>query len=1560
MKYHYSILSKVFLLVLCLFISFQPIMAQRKMEKLDRGVVAVRNSSNAYFVSWRLFATDAEDILFNLYAKKTGGSFAKLNTTPLANTNFQTSGTAVTNGTELYVTPVINGMEGEPSGIFTVNSSGFNAYRSAYIDFTFNPAIDGLDISKYSTKFIWPADLDGDGEYDFVVDRLSTDGTNSHKVQAYLRNGTLLWTVDVGPNVTICQGQDDMVIAYDMDCDGKADVVIKSSDGTKFANGKGVMGSTSLDTDNDGIIDYKSQNVKNPPQYISVIDGLTGLEKNSIEMIYPSNYTRTNKSTFMDTDYANLNGHMTILYLDGKRPSVGFVYKTRVSSGYHYYYASAWGYNNAGQWENKYNWERGNLDAAEFHSIRAADVDLDGRDELLDGGYGIKYDGTLAFNAHISHGDRFRVGDIDPERPGLETFAVQQNAPDLLGMLLYDASTGTAIKKFYLSALGDVGRGECMDIDSTHLGYEFYSTMSNMYNAKGELIFEGGTPFPNEGVWWDGDLLREELNSADGNGFNADIRKYDINSHSFGNRLIEFAKMTNWQVKSEWGRRPAFFGDIAGDWREEVLLEKKGVAADGVTETCPGFIGFSTDYPTKHRLYCLMQNPAYRMQATTKGYYQAPFPDYYLGHGMPAPPIPPVQKAKLTWNSGTAFDNSTANFLLEEDNMPSNFTDGDDLMFDISGDNSSVIQLNANLSPSKIWAMNPKGKDYMISGTGKFTGAMELVKSMNGNFFLNGNHIYTGKTIISEGILTVNGSLTSPVDIRAKGTLAGNAILNGGIKLNPALNIEGGRLSPGNGLEAAKLGKITINSDVEMNGKVNVEIDIIPSSVYKNDSLVINGNFNVSGKNGIVIKTVSGTLPAGTYSLIKWTGVLTGTVDNFSIEGITGLPVSLVIEDNTLKLVVSAVRAVGNIYWTGAENGNWDFSSENFKLAGQSTYFVTGDSVIVNDDAITKTITLTNEFTTSKILFENNASTILLKGTGGISGSGDVEKTGRGLLNIETVNNNYTGKTLFTNTVVQVAALSDAGFAGSLGASEVAPANFVLNNSKLIVNAATTNSNKGITLVGSDTINIPKSNGVVSVSGIVTGTGRLVKNGPGQLNLSGYVANNYTGSTVISGGTLALGSLVMNSYGLGNGTVTFENGGRLAMFYNTGDYNQKPTWNIIVPENQNGTIVASGRCVISGSISGAGTLTYNVPYVRADLVAGGANFTGKLNVTTDADGGSFRITSNSIGFPNANIHLNNLVDMGAYSSTGASSPNASTVVKIGSLSGVAGSKVSAGNWQIGTDNRDAVFNGIFNNGATVTKLGAGSWVLSGASAMSSAFTINGGKVTVTNTTGSATGTGPVYVNNTSVLDGVGIISGSVVINTGATITAGNNTIGNITIGGNLVLQSGSVTAIEVMGTSNDKLKVAGTVALKGTLEMINKGAAYQVGNTYSIINAGSITGQFDAVLPEYPGAGLKWNTSRLSEGVIYVDVADGLDDLTDGNVKVYPTLIYDFCKVFVGDLTGDVKIELINQIGMVLYSSQINAGEIVHELNTSNLSSGLYFVKLSNRDKNYLRKIIRR
>ena len=64
-------MRKLFILPL-LFLSILPAKAQRQMEFLDRGVVAVRNAEGKVFVSWRLLATEPTDLAFNLYRNSKG------------------------------------------------------------------------------------------------------------------------------------------------------------------------------------------------------------------------------------------------------------------------------------------------------------------------------------------------------------------------------------------------------------------------------------------------------------------------------------------------------------------------------------------------------------------------------------------------------------------------------------------------------------------------------------------------------------------------------------------------------------------------------------------------------------------------------------------------------------------------------------------------------------------------------------------------------------------------------------------------------------------------------------------------------------------------------------------------------------------------------------------------------------------------------------------------------------------------------------------------------------------------------------------------------------------------------------------------------------------------------------------------------------------------------------------------------------------------------------------------------------------------------------------------
>jgi autotransporter-associated beta strand protein len=1579
-----------FLLLSLFSIALLTVNAQRKYQTLDRGVVACNNvetSSNPVFISWRLFAQDPENIRFNIYCKAGGtGDYVLLNTEgPVTKTNYSTTYAKVPNNSLLCVAPVTGEFEGTKSIPFKYIQ---RSYRSIFIDMTYDGFLSSTD---YSTKFIWPADLDGDGEYDYVVDRLSLNGS-THKVEAYLRTGERLWTIDMGPNVLISQGHNDMVVAYDMNCDGKSEVVIKSSDGTRFWDstgktwGKYLKNAANGDTDNDGIIDYTTQTVKNPPQYITVVNGMTGEEMSTIEMPYPNDasntYTRTNKANYMGDDYSNLGGHMGIAYLDGVHPSVVMEYMCRAaSSQFHFYYVTAWGYKFvngvATDWEQKYTWNRDYQNAAEFHQIRIADVDFDGKDEMIEGGYTLNDDGKLLFSANISHGDRFRTGDINPSRPGLETFAIQQNAGDMLGQILYDAGTGSAIKKWYLASVGDVGRGECIDIDKKYKGYEMWSTMGNIYNCEGDIIYKGSVDMPKEGVWWDGELDREILDAKDGNGYNAMITKYAGNGSYQNNRLIQFASMMNWTVNAEYGCRPAFFGDIAGDWREEVLLEKTNYS---------GFIGFTTDYPTDIRLYCLMQDPAYRMQTTTKGYYQSPFPDFYLGYDMQQPPLPPMMKTDLVWKSGAKWDVASSNFTGYDEKVNQPFENGKSVLFDISGNNSGTVQLEGSISPSILYVMTPIGHDYVFGGTGSITGTTELWKSQNGRLILNGNHTYTGKTIISEGILELNGSLQSKIDLRAKGTIAGNAVLNGGVQSEPGLNYEGGRFSPGT--VTSKFGKITVNGDLSLGGGIYLEMNLQTKGTAANDTLIkfdtidVKGNLTLSGVNYVHVVSSEEKPFAGKYPVLTWSGNINGDISNFSITGLKGLSTDLVIEGKTLYLIVNGQRAAQTgVIWTGTESAIWDFNAENFSIAGEKVSFVNGDQVIFNDDPPLKTITLGEFVQTSGVTVDCSAYNYTFSGTtGGISGTGGITKEGTGALRLLAEKSDYTGPTKVNGGILEVTALADGGLESSIGKASASVSNLILDGSTLKINSANTATNRGITLLDTATIEVSQSSSYATLKGIITGSGMLVKAGPGQLSQTYDGANTYTGGTLVKAGSLAMGTW-HSTFGTLGSKLEIQGTSSVSIF-NNNSTSYVPVFNyaVVVPTGSNVYLYAGQRCKINGSLSGGGIMTLNLPYVRADLIGNWSAFQGTLNVT----GSQFRLC-NSNGLQNASVNLGDDLTMGHFAEGSASALSGTS--KIGSLGGNATSNLCNGTYNIGYNNADAIFRGVIAAGVTVNKYGTGKWTLTNANLCSSAFTIYGGTVYAGNTTGSATGTGPVTVKTGSALDGTGTISGAVTVEgggklmgnltigglitvkSGSSITPGSTTLTyarKITAKGSLTLQKGCSVNMKVFGgvsATCDQLAVSGTFTPAGILRItaptksiITEGSSFQLFSAATIASS-----RFDSIiLPESSNV-TEWDTTLLyTEGKIVAKVVTSVDEAqTAGPLSIYPTDVDQVCTVHTGAFNGKGILKIFNGEGLVIYSTEMLSGE-TKDISLDDNAPGVYLVTLKTEEGSYTRKLIKR
>jgi fibronectin-binding autotransporter adhesin len=429
-------------LLILFFVSSVQLWGQRKMERMDRGIVAIPKSSSQIYISWRHFATDPDDIAYNVYSKTSeAGNSIKLNSVPIANsTNYLASLNSSAATYTFEVKSVIDGVENDEPGSFTLP---VNTIASRIVhDFDFQPLPAGHP--TMGMKFCWPADLNGDGKYDYVLDRqnygaVSEDGEGgaadypSPKVEAYSSNGTFLWRIDMGPNVKICNGHNDMVTAYDMDGDGKAEVLMAVSEGTTFADGTVITGA------NGQVTNYRTL-PGSAPQWLSIVNGATGVELHRVALPYFNDLLTTRTD-----DWKEMGGHFIIAYLDGIRPSLIYQYKNRAANGNFQGAYAAWRFNE-GTLQLVWSTRNG---GADFHQVRVADVDGDGRDEFVEGGFVMNHDGSI-LNHHKDavHGDRHMLGDIDPDRPGLEHFVIQQNNPKTLGMALYDAKTGEMIKAF--------------------------------------------------------------------------------------------------------------------------------------------------------------------------------------------------------------------------------------------------------------------------------------------------------------------------------------------------------------------------------------------------------------------------------------------------------------------------------------------------------------------------------------------------------------------------------------------------------------------------------------------------------------------------------------------------------------------------------------------------------------------------------------------------------------------------------------------------------------------------------------------------------------------------------------------------------------------------------------------------------------------------------------------------------------------------------------------------------------------------------------------------------
>lgn len=1509
----------IYLFILLFLVPYGIVMGQRKMEKMDRGVVAMPSSASQIYVSWRHFATDPDDIAYNVYySTEEQGTYTKLNTIPITNSTNYTAALRTANSSYTFIIKtVLNEVEKDEPGSFTVPRS--TVASRIVKDISFEPLPAGYP--KMAMTYCWPADLNGDGKYDFVVDRQNygeaaqEDGGTinadyvSPKVEAYTSEGKFLWRIDLGYNVKPCTGHNDMITAYDLDGDGKAEVLVAVSEGTTFFDGKKVTAG------NGTVTDYRNR-AGSAPQWISVVDGETGVELDRIALPLQNEIKTTNS----DQKWKDISGHFIIAYLNGINPSLIYQYKNRQENGNFTGAHAAFSFSNK---KLKIEWAKLFFPGqADFHQVRVADVDGDGYDEFVEGGYVLNPDGTV-LNKHegVVHGDRHTLADIDPDRPGLEHFFIQQDNPNTLGMGIADPITGEIIKGIYQSAVGDVARGLCAAFDKTRRGLQFWSMMSSrvLYDSKGKMISGAYGAFPCEPLWWGPELSRYHINKADNAGANLTIENYNPSSKSFGRAYSIYNENNGhgtYYFRGNYGGRAAFWGDILGDWREEMVCARRDDT---------GFVVLSTWDVTSHRQYTLMQNPAYRVQTTARGYYQTADVDFYMATDMPVPPISPVQRADLYYTGSSWIDNN---------DLSGSYTDGKSIMFDLRA-GGGIYTLSNTMSPSRVWLMNPKGKDYTFKGTGKFTGSMDLIKSMQGDVILNGDHDYTGITRISEGRLFLNGSLTGKVQVDARGVIGGNATLKGGIVLETGLNMQGGRIEPGFGEE---LGTLTIVGNVDLPGRNNLAFDIDQTKVAKNDLIQIQGNFNVKGTDhSIVINPVT-TPQAGILTLVTYTGESNATVDNFKVVGLEGIPFTLKIENKSIRIEITKPRTAGSVEWKGEKSTLWDFYTRNFLNGTVEDIFVPGDVVVFNDNAINKTVSITENMPASAITFNNNED-YKVSGDGVIGGAGKLTKTGTGKLSLLTEENTFTGGIEVDGSVLEVSSLKNGGLPSSIGASSSNASNWVMKNATLQTTSQMA-TDRSINVTGKLTVNNPTTNNSVLISGNITGTNvSLDVTGKGTLSLQGN--NSSLKDVTVKDGLLFLATPDANRQSLGTAKITLE-GGTLRMFDintsgNTGTFSNA----IDVPEKAVARWELPSRWGISSKLTGSGTITINAPYVRTDFNGNWSEFTGIIKFT----GRDIRLNNASArNLENAEVNLEAYLYVASNGSGGVSS---ATTITLGALSG-SGGLSGLHNYIIGNKGTNTTYSGIIDGGAgRLTKEGTGSLTLTGNNFYTGSTTIDGGKLILASTTGSATGTGAVTVNNTGILMGTGTAKGKVTVNTGGAIMPGRteSVTATLILGSDLILNEGAKMVVKTTNLKNDQYTIGGNLTLKGILEIRNLGDTYEKGRSMTIFTAKTISGNFDAIEPAVPAEGLMWDISRITEGIISVTSGTSINEVKASSIKVYPTLVDDVCVVLLENNSEVAKIELLNESGMVIATTKAN--QQITEINMSKYNAGLYFIKVT-------------
>ena len=437
-------------------------------------------------------------------------------------------------------------------------------------------------------------------------------------------------------------------------------------------------------SDADNEKDYRNGSgyILDGPEYYTVFNGLTGAAIDTIEYPVP----RGNLNLWGDTYGNRVDRYLGgIAYLDGVHPSI---------IAWRGYYARTTA---AGITLENGRLNVGNIFIAESnkqfsgqgnHNLTVADVDNDGKDEVICGGLALDDNLTPLWSGGRGHGDALHIGDYDPTHKGLEYFTVHESGGYKIsgstngkdgsdadyGMTVYDAATGEELAHY--GAGGDTGRGVMANIGAGG-NYQITSKAGTFRSDDGSNFTAGNYGMSqNFRIFWDEDLYDELLDGTGDRNCSIGITSWD-DSQMKMNRIFT---TTGVATINDTKNNPCLQADILGDWREEVIAR---------TSDNNKLRVYMTTTPTDYKIKTLMHDPVYRsgVAAEQTAYNQPPHVGFYMADSMFIEDTPtleitgPTKKryvigeqldteglvVKATYPDGTVEDDITGYTLSELD-----------------------------------------------------------------------------------------------------------------------------------------------------------------------------------------------------------------------------------------------------------------------------------------------------------------------------------------------------------------------------------------------------------------------------------------------------------------------------------------------------------------------------------------------------------------------------------------------------------------------------------------------------------------------------------------------------------------------------------------------------------------------------------------------------------------------------------------------------------------------------------------------------------------------------